>query len=70
MNLEINQSNIHLLLPAKVAGVSRLYAEDHGCSILESMRLFYASEVYRQLAEEKTKLWNLGVVALYEMWQE
>jgi len=69
MNLEVNQSNINLLLPAKVSGVGRIYAEEHGCSPLEGMRLFYASNLYRRLEREETKLWHLGVVALYQMWR-
>ncbi len=69
MNLEITQSNLHLLLPVKVAGISKLYAEEHNCGILESMRLFYSSALYRQLAIESTKLWQLGVVPLYQIWQ-
>lgn len=70
MNLEINNSNVHLLLPGKVAAVSAIYADCHGCSIFEAMKEFYKSEVYKQLEHEETKLWHLGAVALYEMWQE
>lgn len=47
-----------------------MYADSHGCSVLESMQEFYKSEVYSQLEHEETKLWHLGAVALYEMWQE
>lgn len=70
MNLEINDSNVHLLLPGKVAAVSAIYADSHGCSIFEAMQKFYKSKVYSQLEHEETKLWHLGAVALYEMWQE
>lgn len=69
MNLNITQSNLHLLLPAKTSAVGRLYAEEHQCSILEGMRLFYASDLYRSLECEETKLWHLGAVALYDMWK-
>ena len=70
MNLNITQENIHLLLPGRVAGAARIYAEEHGCTILEAMKLFYASPIYARLADESTKLWHLGAVALYEEWQE
>lgn len=70
MNLEINQSNVHLLIPAKISVVAAMFAEDNKCSMLESLRKFYSSDIYRQLQNEQTKLRHLGVVALYEMWQE
>ena len=46
-----------------------MYADDHGCSIMDAMLLFYASDTYQQLQKEETKLWHLGPVALYEIWQ-
>ena len=70
MNMEINSKNLHLLLPGKVTGVAKLYAEDHSCSILEAMRRFYSTKLYKNLAIETTKLWHLGIVGLYEMWIE
>lgn len=69
MNLDINEKNVHLLLPGKISAVSAMYADDHHCSIMEALRLFYASQLYQQLQRESTKLWHLGPVALYELWQ-
>lgn len=69
MNLEITDKNLYLLLPGKVVAVSAIYAEEHRSSIKESMRMFYASDVYKKLQQEETKLWHLGAVALYEIWQ-
>lgn len=69
MNLTITKDNVHLLLPGKIASVSAMYADDHKCSILDAMMLFYASDTYRELQDEETKLWHLGPVALYEIWQ-
>lgn len=69
MNFEITDKNLYLLLPGKVVAVSAIYAEEHRCSIKESMRMFYASDVYKKLQQEETKLWHLGAVALYEIWQ-
>lgn len=70
MNLTITQANLYLLLPAKTSAVGRIYSEEHQCTILEGMRLFYASSLYRSLEREETKLWHLGAVALYNMWIE
>ena len=63
---EINQDNVYLLLPGIVAGVARIYAEDKRCSKMEALRKVYSSQLYSRLADESTKLWHLGPVALYE----
>lgn len=70
MNLNITQSNLYLLIPGKVAGVARIYAEENGVTILDAMKKFYATPLYLQLCDEATKLWHYGAVALYEKWQE
>lgn len=67
MNLIITQDNLYLLLPGKVTTLAKFYAEDHNCSIYEAIKCIYASPFYRSLADEKTKLWHLGAVALYGM---
>lgn len=67
MNLDITQSNLHLLLPGKVTALARFYAEDHRCSMLEAVRYIYTTPLYRQLSDESTKLWHLGAVTLYGM---
>ena len=67
MNLDITQSNLHLLLPGKVTALARFYAEDHRCSMLEAVRYIYTTPLYRQLSDESTKLWHVGAVTLYGM---
>ena len=66
---DINQDNIYLLLPGIVAGVARIYAEENSCSDMEALRRVYSSELYPRLADETSKLWHLGPVALYEEMQ-
>ena len=51
MNLDITQSNLHLLLPGKVTALARFYAEDHRCSMLEAVRYIYTTPLYRQLSD-------------------
>ncbi|MCQ2252974.1 MAG: hypothetical protein MJZ61_05950 [Bacteroidales bacterium] len=70
MNLEITQENLHLLLPGKVANVAAIYAEEHKCEPLEAVNKFYLTKLYQDLSIEETKLWHLGPVALYEIWEE
>lgn len=63
-NIEINNNNLYLLLPGIVAGVARLYSEEHVCSQIEALRQVYKSSLYTKLAKENTKLWHCGPVAL------
>ena len=66
MNLTITQKNVHLLLPSKLSWMANMLAEDRGISIVEAMKLLYASDVYSRLEQESTKTWHLGPVALYQ----
>ena len=50
MNIDITNQNLYLLLPSKAMQVARIYQEQHGGSALDALRLFYRSEVYKQLA--------------------
>lgn len=65
MNLDITQQNLHLLLPGKITTLAKFYAEDHGCTMIEAVRHLYASPLYERLADESTKLWQLGSTTLY-----
>lgn len=66
MNLEVTQNNLYLFLPGKIANVAAIIADNENCPIYEAMRRFYASPAYTSLAQEETKYWHLGAVALYE----
>lgn len=69
MNLNITQQNLYLLLPSKMSWLATMLAEDKGISIVEAMTMLYTSTFYARLADESTKLWHLGPVALYEEYQ-
>ena len=66
MNLNITQQNLYLLLPSKMSWLANMLAEDRGVTIVEAMKTLYTSSFYARLADESTKLWHLGPVALYE----
>ena len=66
MNLNITQHNLYLLLPSKMSWLANMLAEDRGITIVEAMKTLYTSSFYARLADESTKLWHLGPVALYE----
>lgn len=64
MNLEINQSNLYLILPGKVSWMAS-YAVKRGVDVVTAVRRIYSSETYRVLEVEETKMWHLGPVDLY-----
>lgn len=66
MELNITQQNLYLLLPSKMSWIANMLADDRGISIAEAMKILYMSSFYARLADESTKLWHLGPVALYE----
>lgn len=70
MNLDITNKNLYLLLPGKVSCVAQIYAHEYHVTIIEAMRRFYRSETYKLLANESTKYWHYGPVALYQEWME
>lgn len=67
MNKELTQDNLYLLLPGKVLAVAEMYARHHDVTLMDAMRKVYASDMYRQLEVERTKIWHLGPVALYQI---
>ena len=67
--MSITQQNLYLLLPSKMSWLAMMLSEDKGTSIVEAMKILYSSSFYARLADESTKLWHLGPVALYEEYQ-
>lgn len=63
---EINQSNLHLLLPSKISWLASMLVEEKGISIADAIKTVYASNLYKRLKVESTKTWHLGPVALYQ----
>lgn len=70
MNKEITNKNLHLLIPGKVSLFTKIYVEKQQSTPLEALRRFYRSNTYKELEQEKTKLWHYGPVALYEEFGE
>ena len=68
--MEVTQQNLYFLLPSKMSWLTTMLAEDRGISLVEAMTILYSSSFYARLADESTKLWHLGPVALYEEFQE
>jgi len=64
--IDVNQDNLYLLLPGKVADVATMYARVHHVAYLKALSKFYKSKTYKLLEQENSKYWHLGPVALYE----
>lgn len=63
---QINQSNLHLLLPGKISWLVEYLHDDYGFSLQECLNRIYHSNLYKKLATENTKYWHLGPISLYE----
>ena len=61
---EINQGNLHLLLPSKISWLAGMLVEYKGINITEAIKTIYGSKLYKKLKVESTKMWHLGPVAL------
>jgi len=66
MSLDINQSNLYLILPSKISWLAETLSEEKNISIVEAMKIIYSSDTYKKLEQESTKMWHLGPVALYQ----
>ncbi len=66
MNLDVNQDNLYLLLPGKVAWITEMLIDDMHLSIVDAVKKVYSSDTYRTLENESTKAWHLGPAALYQ----
>lgn len=46
---EINQGNLHLLLPSKVSWLASMLVEYKGMNITEAIKTIYSSKLYKKL---------------------
>ena len=67
---EITQQNVRLFIPYKVAKICAAICKNEHISAPEAVLKFYRTRLARELGEENTKLWHLGWVALYELYEE
>ena len=63
---QINQNNLHLLLPGKISWLVEYLHDDYGFTLQECLNRIYHSKLYNNLSTENTKYWHLGPVDLYE----
>lgn len=66
----MSEKGIKGMLEFIVPRLLRMIMEKQSLTEKEALTQLYASELYRQLEREETKLWHLSIPTLYEMWLE
>ena len=62
---EVTQENVHLLLPWKTAGMAELWAKDLNVALMEALMRLYATDFYKLMEDESTKMWTYSPEQLY-----
>jgi hypothetical protein len=62
MNVE-HKATLQMLVPMIIQTI----ITKKKISVIEAVKLLYVSELYAKLENEKTKLWHLSPLALYEL---
>lgn len=66
----MSENGIKGMLELIVPRLLRMIMEKQSLTEKEALTQLYASDLYRQLEREETKLWHLSIPTLYEMWLE
>jgi hypothetical protein len=66
----MEQSRLTTVLVFLVPQILSLIIEGYKVDDEKAAEMFYASELYKGLEEEQTKLWHLSANALFEMFIE
>lgn len=67
---EINQENVHLFIPLKIAKVTEMIVETENRNWEDVLIELYSSKVYADLEKEETKLWHEGATYIYESFKD
>jgi len=62
--------NISPVIAMITPGIITLLKENHKLSLEEASELLYSSQLYKELEDEKTKVWRLGYPLLYDLLEE
>ena len=57
------KATLQMLIPMVIQTI----IEKKNISVIEAIKLLYISGLYKKLENEKTKLWHLSPLALYEL---
>ena len=60
---------VKMMLPFKIQQLLEMIIEQHALNVKDSMQYLYSSNLYKQMSEEDSYLWQLSVANLYDMLQ-
>lgn len=66
----MSEVSIKAMLELIVPRLVKKIIETQNTTEKEALTALYASEIYRQLEREETKLWHLSVPTLFDLWLE
>lgn len=66
----MSEVSIKAMLELIVPRLVKKIIETQNITEKEALTALYASELYRQLEREETKLWHLSVPTLFDLWLE
>lgn len=66
----MGEISIKAMLELIVPRLVKMIISSQNITEKEALTQLYASELYRQLEREETKLWHLSVPTLFDLWLE
>ncbi|MCD8077809.1 MAG: hypothetical protein LUE63_05460 [Lachnospiraceae bacterium] len=66
----MSEISLKAMLEFIVPRLVRMIMERQSMTEKDALTALYASDLYRQLEREETKLWHLSVPTLYALWLE
>ena len=66
----MSEVSIKVMLELIIPRLVKKIIETQNITEKEALTALYASELYRQLEREETKLWHLSVPTLFDLWLE
>ena len=66
----MNENQFSVLLAIIVPEITSLITKNSNSTETQAISLFYRSKLYRELADENSKLWHYSPLTLYTMLQD
>ena len=66
----MNENQFSAMLALIVPPIIELITKNSNLDENKIIHLFYKSKLYKELSDEKSKLWHYGTVTLYTMYQD
>ena len=66
----MNENQFSVLLAIIVPEITSLITKNSNITETQAISLFYRSKLYRELADENSKLWQYSPLTLYTMLQD